>query len=114
MASVYVSNLIINSGATFSQEFFLTSSSTDAALDLSNSSVQSQMRKWHGSVGVTTFTTTIVNSSNGQIRIGLGKTETSTLKPGRYIYDVLVNNTVSNIASRVIEGSVLVREGVTR
>lgn len=114
MASVYVSNLIINSGATFSQEFFLTSSATDAALNLSNSTVQSQMRKWHGSVGVTTFTTTIVNSSNGQIRIGLGKTETSTLKPGRYIYDVLVNNNDSNISSRAIEGSVLVREGATR
>lgn len=114
MASVYVSNLIINSGATFSQDFFLSNSSTDVPFDLTNSVVQSQMRKWYGSVGVTTFTSNIVNTATGQIRIGLGKSETSTLKPGRYIYDILVTNTVSNVASRVIEGSVLVREGVTR
>ncbi len=114
MASVYVSNLIINSGATFSQTFFLNNSSTEVPFDLTNSTIKSQMRKWYGSIGVTTFTTSIVNSSTGQIIIGLGKDETSTLKPGRYIYDLLITNTSLNSTSRVIEGSVLVREGVTR
>jgi hypothetical protein len=114
MASVYVSNLIINSGATFSQDFFLANSATDVALDLNNSIVQSQMRKWSGSVGVTTFTVNVVNASNGQIRIGLAKSDTSSLKPGRYVYDVLLTNNSTNVSSRVIEGSVLVREGVTR
>jgi len=112
MASIYVSNLIINSGSSFSQDFFLEDSATNSALDLSSSNVDSQMRKWSGSTGVTTFTTSIVNSETGQVRLSLGSSITSALKPGRYVYDVLL--TTNNSTTRVVEGMVLVREGVTR
>lgn len=112
MASIYVSNLIINSGASFSQDFFLEDSATNSALNLNSSSVDSQMRKWSGSTGVTTFTTSIVNSETGQVRLSLGSSITSALKPGRYVYDVLL--TTNNSTTRVVEGMVLVREGVTR
>lgn len=114
MASVYVSNITINSGASFSQDFYLEDSATNSALDLTSTEVASQMRKWSGSVGVTTFTTSIVNSNLGQVRISLGSNVTSKLKPGRYVYDVLITNTNNNTTSRVVEGMVLVREGVTR
>jgi hypothetical protein len=112
MASIYVSNLIINSGTSFSQDFFLEDSATNSAMNLNSASVASQMRKWAGSTGVTTFTTSIVNAQSGQIRISLGSSITSTLKPGRYVYDVLLTNNSST--SRVVEGMALVREGVTR
>lgn len=112
MASIYVSNLIINSGASFSQDFFLEDSATNSALNLNSSIVDSQMRKWSGSTGVTTFTTSIVNSETGQVRLSLGSSITSALKPGRYVYDVLL--TTNNSTTRVVEGMVLVREGVTR
>ena len=112
MASIYVSNLIINSGASFSQDFFLEDSATNSAMNLSSSSVTSQMRKWSGSTGVTTFTSSVVNSQTGQIRISLGSSITSSLKPGRYVYDVLLTNNSST--TRVVEGMALVREGVTR
>jgi len=112
MASIYVSNLIINSGASFSQDFFLEDSATNSAMNLSSTTVSSQMRKWSGSTGVTTFTSSIVNSQSGQIRISLGSSITSSLKPGRYVYDVLLTNNTST--TRVVEGMALVREGVTR
>ena len=112
MASIYVSNLIINSGASFSQDFFLEDSATNSAMNLSSTTVASQMRKWSGSTGVTTFTTSVVNSQTGQIRISLGSSITSSLKPGRYVYDVLLTN--NNLTTRVVEGMALVREGVTR
>jgi hypothetical protein len=112
MASIYVSNLIINSGTSFSQDFFLEDSATNSAMNLSLANVSSQMRKWAGSTGVTTFTTSIVNAQSGQIRISLGSSITSALKPGRYVYDVLLTN--NNSTSRVVEGMALVREGVTR
>jgi hypothetical protein len=112
MASIYVSNLIINSGASFSQDFFLEDSATNSAMNLSSSSVTSQMRKWSGSTGVTTFTSSVVNSQTGQIRISLGSSITSSLKPGRYVYDVLLTNNTST--TRVVEGMALVREGVTK
>jgi hypothetical protein len=112
MASIYVSNLIINSGASFSQDFFLEDSATNSALNLSSATLESQMRKWSGSTGVTTFTTSVVNSQTGQVRLSLESTVTSGLKPGRYVYDVLLVD--NDTTTRVVEGMVLVREGVTR
>lgn len=112
MATIYVSNVIINSGTSFLQDFFLEDSATNSAMNLSSSSVTSQMRKWSGSTGVTTFTSSVVNSQTGQIRISLGSSITSSLKPGRYVYDVLLTNNTST--TRVVEGMALVREGVTK
>lgn len=112
MASIYVSNLVINCGASFSQDFFLEDSATNSALNLSSATVESQMRKWSGSTGVTTFTTSIVNFETGQVRLSLESSITSGLKPGRYVYDVLLVD--NDTTTRVVEGMVLVREGVTR
>ena len=40
-------------------------------------------------------------------------TTTATIKPGRYVYDVVVSDSAGEV-TRVVEGSVLVRQGVTR
>jgi len=113
MAAVYVNNLVINTGTTFSQTFSLESSDSSSALDLSGYTVAAQMRKHAGSSSSTTFTANVVNVSTGQISIGLSSTTTADLKSGRYIYDVLISDN-SGVVTRVVEGSVLVREGVTR
>ena len=44
MAAVYTSNIVINTGTTFSQNFTLESGSTDSAFDLSGYAVTAQMR----------------------------------------------------------------------
>ena len=44
--------------------------------------------------------------------VSLGKTETGQLKPGRYVYDVLIINP-SGKTERVVEGMILVKEGAT-
>ena len=112
--AVYVSNLVINTGATFSQTFSLENISTNSALDLSGFSASSQMRKHAGSTGVAaTFTASIQNAENGALQVGLSSSTTATLKPGRYVYDVIVSDSVGEV-TRVVEGSVLVRQGVTR
>ena len=111
--AVYVSNIVVNAGADFGQVFTLNSSSTSSALNLTGYSVKSQMRKHAGSTGVTTFTASVYDAPSGKIKIGLTTTSTSSLKPGRYVYDVVITDT-SNVVTRVIEGMVLVREGVTR
>lgn len=111
--AVYVSNLTINTGTDFSQIFTLESGSTNSALNLSGYEISSQMRKHPGATGVTTFTSTIYSAANGQIKIGLSTTQTANLKPGRYVYDVVITDT-SDVVSRVVEGMVLVSQGVTR
>ena len=111
--AVYVNNLIVNAGTDFSQTFTVEDSTTNAAKNLTAHSAASQMRKHAAAVGVTTFTTSIVNAAGGQIRIGLSTSQTAELKPGRYVYDVMLT-AADNSMSRIVEGMVLVREGVTR
>jgi hypothetical protein len=114
MAAVYVNNLVINAGSDFSQTFTLEGSDTNAAFDLTGYTVSSQMRKWAGSSSAITFTSSILSPTNaGKIFLRLTAEQTSTIKPGRYVYDVVITDAY-NSKNRVIEGMVLVTEGVTR
>ena len=96
--AVYVSNLVINTGSTFSQTFSLENISSNDALDLNGYTAMSQMRKHAGSTGIAaTFTASIQNAENGQVQVGLSSVSTATLKPGRYVYDLLVSDTVCEV-----------------
>ena len=111
--AVYVSNLTVNTGTTFSQIFTLESASTNSATDLTGFTASAQMRKHPGASSATNFTAQIINATGGKIRVGLTTTQTAELKPGRFMYDVLITDTSGDV-TRVLEGSVLVREGVTK
>jgi hypothetical protein len=114
MAAVYVNNLVVNAGSSFSQSFTLEGSDTNSAFNLTGYAVAAQMRKWSGSSSVITFTAEIVNpATNGNILLQLTSSQTDNIKPGRYVYDVVITDVYLN-KNRVIEGMVLVREGVTR
>ena len=114
MAAVYVNNLVVNSGSDFGQSFTLEGSDTNSPLNLTGYSVISQMRKWSGSSNAISFTTSIeIPSTSGRILIELTAAQTTTIKPGRYVYDVVIVDEFG-VKNRVIEGMVLVTEGVTR
>jgi hypothetical protein len=113
MAAVYVNNLVINSGSDFSQSFTLEGLS-NSALNLAGFQVDAQMRKWSGSSVAITFTSMIESPpTQGKILISLSSEDTTNIKPGRYVYDIVITDSFG-IKNRVIEGMVLVREGVTR
>ncbi len=111
--AVYVSNLTVNTGTTFSQVFTLESAATNSATDLTGFTAAAQMRKHPSASSATDFNTTIINATSGQIRVGLTTSQTSVLKPGRFMYDVLITDSSGEV-TRVLEGAVLVREGVTK
>lgn len=114
MSAVYVNNLIINSGSDFSQTFTLEGTDTEFAFDLTSYTAESQMRKWSGSSTYTEFDTSIeYPPTAGRILLRLTSEQTASLKPGRYVYDVLIIDPYG-IKNKVIEGMVLVAEGVTR
>ncbi len=113
MAAVYTSNIVINAGTDFSQTFSLENSTSNAELDLTNYSVNSQLRKHYGSSSSTVFNAQVSDALLGEVTISLGSTITANLKSGRYVYDVVITNN-SGTKTRVIEGMALVREGVTR
>ena len=113
MSAAYVSNIVINVGADFNQTFILDDSSTNSALNLTGYGVSSQMRKYSNSSTVYNFNPTIPTPLEGTVGIAMSTGITSTIKPGRYVYDIVVSDP-GNIKTRVVEGMALVREGVTR
>lgn len=112
MAAVYVNNLVINVGSNFNQTFTLEGVN-NSALDLTNYTVSSKMRKWSGSSTYVEFTTSVPNPpTDGKIILSLTSNVTGSIKPGRYIYDIVISDQ-SGFKTRVVEGMVLVREGAT-
>ena len=104
-------NIIIDQGTDFSALIDVeTSSST--VYDLTGFTVQAQMRKNYSSTSATTFSC----SHNGvlcQISMNLDKTSTTTLEPGRYLYDIEITSS-GGAVTRVVEGTVSVTPGMTR
>lgn len=114
MAAVYVSNIVINSGSDFNQVFTLENTDSNSILDLTNYSAKSQFRKHSASSSYVEFDCSIISPLEGKILIGLSTSVTTYLKPGRYLYDIVITEPVSSSKTRVVEGMVLVREGVTK
>ena len=112
MAAVYVSNLVINAGSDFSQTFSLVEFDDSGPLNLNGFTVAAQFRKHAGSSSKHDFTTNILNATDGELLISLSASASNVPKPGRYVYDILVTDT-ANTVTRVVEGSVMVRAGVT-
>jgi hypothetical protein len=114
MASPYVINLSISSGTSFTQTFTLTTDS-GSALNLTNYDIKSQLRKHPESSSYVNFITTAVYpASSGVLKIELEPNSTSSLKPGRYSYDIIITDNTSGDKTKVIEGTALVSKSITR
>ena len=113
MAAAYSLNLSINSDTTFKQSFNLTEND-GSALDLTNYTYAAQLRKHSSSNTSTSFTVTAPNPTAGEIVISLSPSDTSSLKEGRYVYDIVITNNNDNAKTRVIEGSAILTKTVTR
>ena len=110
--SVYVNNITINTGEYFSRDFYLDNLD-GTPLDLTGYSGSSQIRKHTNSLNTTaTFLLSFVDRSNGRIRLSLSAATTATLKPGRYVYDILFTD-ASGKKSIVIEGNILATADVS-
>ena len=111
MASV--SNLFVDQGSDYSN-IITIASSTGAALDLTNYTVKSQMRKSYGSSVAFNFNATIYDAATGKIRLQLTAAAASAIPAGRYLYDIEITNTATSAKTRVLEGIVVVTPEITQ
>ena len=107
------SNLFIDQGATFTLSFTVYD---DDGLprNITNFTVRSQMRRSYYSSANTTITATVSNPAEGEVMLDLSATQTTVLKPGRYVYDVELVSTNSLVVERLVEGIITVYPEVTR
>ncbi len=108
---VYVRNLVINTSADFIENFELTQSGGNPT-NLTGFIGTCHMRKTPDSSSYIGFGVSFTDRSNGKIKISMASTISSTLKPGRYVYDLMLTDQVFK-KSVVLEGTVLVRVGIS-
>jgi hypothetical protein len=106
-------NLVIDQGTDFSTTITLKDSS-GSAYDLTGYSANGHIRKHYSSSTAYPLTCAIsAPASTGKITLSLGRTTTSAMESGRYVYDVEIKST-SNTVTRLIEGIVTITPEVTR
>lgn len=112
MAAGY-QELFIEQGTTFNTTITLDDVNGDA-FDLTGVTPKAQVRKSYYSANASAnFDVTIPIPTNGLISLTLNAPATSNLKPGRYVYDVVIKDS-ANTVTRVLEGTVNVVPQVTR
>ena len=104
-------NLVLDQGVDFEATFTIRNEN-GSALNLTGYSGAAQLRKHPEASKSTAFTVTYPNRVNGQIKVALASTITSTIEGGRYVYD-LVLTSPNAYKTRPIQGNVLVIPGVT-
>jgi len=82
--------------------------------DLSNFTANSQIRKSYYSSNATAIFTSSVNANTGVLSLELSANTTANIAAGRYVYDAIIINSVTNERIRIIEGVVDVSPCVTR
>ena len=106
------SEIVIEQGATFNTTINVEDTA-GAAINLFGYTANSMMRKSYYSTSATTITSTVTGTANGEITLSVTAANTTSLTPGRYVYDVIITSPTS-VVTRVVEGIVTVLPSVTR
>ena len=108
-----VQHLIIDQDSTFSAELTIFNEGR-YVFDLTGYTATAQMRRSPSSTTATDFTCIVIEpNTSGKINISLTDEQTALLKPGRYVYDVVIESE-SGTRYRAIEGVINVMPSVTR
>jgi hypothetical protein len=109
--SVRVVNLVIPQGADFSNSFLLEDVN-NTVLDLSMYSGICHLKKHPSNKSKTALQVSFPNPTYGEVRIALASTVSSSLKPGKYVYDLLLTDG-GGTKTRVVEGIATITAGVS-
>ena len=110
--AIYVSNITIEQGYDFDTSFQLEDTRTNEPLYLVGATCEAQLRKSYTSSTKVSFAASVSDAETGLISITMTAAKTVTLTPGRYVYDVKIVNAGKDY--KAVEGTALVRPGVTR
>ena len=112
--AVFNTNLIIHTGTDFEQTFVLEDDRTNSAKDLTGYTGVAKFKQYPNaySTGDGAFDFGFTNRILGKIRISMADTATAGLEPGKFFYDVLLND--GSTVETVIEGQLIVKRSVTR
>jgi hypothetical protein len=108
-----IAYLDIDQGSDFSAIIELENDN-GTPMNLSGFLVYSQFRKSYGSAIGYSLNAVVLNADLGTIKLSLSGVASSAIKPGRYLYDIEIINTLLQIKTRVIEGVVTINAEITK
>jgi len=112
--TVYVSNIVIHTGTDFEQSFLLEDSQTNSSLNLTGYEGCAQLKRYESSSKSADFTIEFGSDrTTGRVKLLLSAAISSTIKPGKYFYDLLLKKP-NGTTTRVVEGTALVKKTITR
>ena len=109
--TVYVKNLIINSGEDFSEDLEILSADGSGVVNLSGFSATSHMRKHPDSTNFVGIAVSIKSPTQGLVNISIASSITKFLQGGRHVYDIVLTRP-SGFKFVAVEGNALVRSGI--
>ena len=106
-------DLSLDAGTDFKSNIDLLADD-GTAINVTGFSFESQVRKSYYSANATAnIIVTIADPANGNLFLTLDSANTANIKPGRYVYDVLMT-TDQNVKSRLVEGILVVTPRVSQ
>lgn len=103
--------LTIEQGATFSSTITVYDGINEV-FDVSGYTPYAQLRKSYYTNTASNLIAYVSDAANGEITLAMTAANTSLLLPGRYVYDLVMEN--ASIRLRVVEGIATVFPCVTR
>lgn len=105
--------LDIDQGSDFVVEIDLENDDS-TPINLTGMNIYSQFRKSYNSTTAYSFICEIANASAGKFVLKLPGITSSSIRPGRYLYDVELVNPLINSKNRVVEGIVTINPEITK
>lgn len=105
------SEITIEQGATFRTTVNVEDAYNNP-INLAGFTSSSMMRKSYYSTTSYIINTQITGTANGEITLTMSSANTTNLSPGRYVYDLIIND--GSTITRVVEGIATVLPSVTR
>jgi hypothetical protein len=107
-----ITNFYIDTGSTFGA-VITVKGSDGLPLNLTGYTVTSYIRKSYASRTHIDFHAAVFSNTGGQIRLSLTDEDTTVIKPGRYMYDVEIQNSIGE-RLRVMEGIIIFTPQITK
>ena len=111
--AVFSTNLVVYTHTDFEQTFLLEDNQSNSAKDLTGfTGIARFKRQFESNRDPRSFNISFPNRAGGKVRIGLTATQSAAVPPGKYFYEILLNDG-NDVIERVIEGTVIVKQPVT-
>lgn len=107
-----ITNLYIDQGSTFNSIVTLKNQN-GTLMNLTGYTVKSQFRKSYQSSQAYTITVTLYEAANGKVKLHMDADYLSTVKAGRYLYDIEITSPIGE-KLRVLEGIIVITPEITQ